>query len=33
MLKGAMEVLTDAESKQMIWKKGDTIRTCTIILL
>ena len=25
MLKGKMEVLTDSESKQMIWKKGDTI--------
>jgi general stress protein 26 len=25
MLKGTMEVLTDADSKQMIWKKGDTI--------
>lgn len=25
MLKGTMEVLTDQESKDMIWKKGDTI--------
>lgn len=25
MLKGKMEVLTDQESKNMIWKKGDTI--------
>ncbi len=25
MLKGKMEVLTDPESKQMIWKKGDTM--------
>ncbi|MDR0889927.1 MAG: pyridoxamine 5'-phosphate oxidase family protein [Oscillospiraceae bacterium] len=25
MLKGTMEVLTDAESKQRIWKRGDTI--------
>ncbi|MDR0913567.1 MAG: pyridoxamine 5'-phosphate oxidase family protein [Oscillospiraceae bacterium] len=25
MLKGVMEVLTDDESKKMIWKKGDTI--------
>lgn len=25
MLKGKMEVLTDSESKQMIWKKGDTM--------
>ena len=25
MLKGKMEVLTDPDSKQMIWKKGDTM--------
>jgi general stress protein 26 len=25
MLKGAMEVLEDAESKEMIWQKGDTL--------
>ncbi|HPF82566.1 MAG TPA: pyridoxamine 5'-phosphate oxidase family protein [Bacilli bacterium] len=25
MLKGKMEVLTDQETKNMIWKKGDTI--------
>jgi general stress protein 26 len=25
MLKGTMEVLEDAESKEMIWQKGDTI--------
>ena len=25
MLKGKMEVLTDRETKQMIWKKGDTV--------
>ena len=25
MLKGTMEVLTDQESKNMIWRKGDTI--------
>lgn len=25
MLKGKMEVLTDQESKSMIWKKGDTM--------
>lgn len=25
MLKGKMEVLTDQESKKMIWKKGDTM--------
>ena len=25
MLTGKMEVLTDQESKNMIWKKGDTI--------
>lgn len=25
MLKGKMEVLTDQESKDMIWKKGDTM--------
>lgn len=25
MLKGTMEVLTDQESKDMIWKKGDTM--------
>lgn len=25
MLKGKMEVLTDPESKQMIWKKGDSM--------
>ena len=25
MLKGTMQVLTDQESKDMIWKKGDTI--------
>lgn len=25
MLKGKMEVLTDQESKNMIWRKGDTI--------
>ena len=25
MLKGKMEVLTDQESKNMIWKKGDTM--------
>jgi len=25
MLKGKMEILTDQESKKMIWKKGDTI--------
>lgn len=25
MLKGKMEVLTDPESKQMIWKNGDTM--------
>ena len=25
MLKGTMEILTDQESKDMIWKKGDTI--------
>lgn len=25
MLKGTMEVLTDPESKEMIWKKGDTM--------
>ena len=24
MLRGTMEVLTDAESKEMIWRKGDT---------
>jgi general stress protein 26 len=24
MLKGAMEVLTDAENKEMIWREGDT---------
>ena len=25
MLKGKMEVLTDQDSKNMIWKKGDTL--------
>ena len=25
MLKGRMEVLTDAESKEMIWRRGDTM--------
>ena len=25
MLKGTMEVLTDQESKNMIWRKGDTV--------
>ncbi|MCL1848012.1 MAG: pyridoxamine 5'-phosphate oxidase family protein [Coriobacteriia bacterium] len=25
MLKGAMEVLEDAESKEMIWREGDTL--------
>jgi general stress protein 26 len=25
MLKGTMEVLTDAESKEMIWRNGDTV--------
>ena len=25
MLKGKMEVLTDQETKNMIWKKGDTM--------
>mgnify|MGYP003623983032 CR=1 FL=1 len=25
MLKGTMEVLEDAESKEMIWEKGDTM--------
>ena len=25
MLTGKMEVLTDSESKKMIWKKGDTV--------
>lgn len=25
MLRGTMEVLTDAESKEMIWQEGDTI--------
>jgi general stress protein 26 len=25
MLKGSMEVLTDAESKEMIWRDGDTM--------
>ena len=25
MLKGTMEILTDQESKNMIWRKGDTI--------
>lgn len=25
MLKGIMEVLTDSESKEMIWKEGDTL--------
>ena len=25
MLKGTMEVLTDQESKDMIWRKGDTM--------
>lgn len=25
MLKGTMEVLTDQESKNMIWKRGDTL--------
>ncbi|MCR4642384.1 MAG: pyridoxamine 5'-phosphate oxidase family protein [Lachnospiraceae bacterium] len=25
MLKGKMEVLTDQETKEMIWRKGDTI--------
>ena len=25
MLKGRMEVLTDQDSKNMIWKKGDTM--------
>ncbi|MDR0963011.1 MAG: pyridoxamine 5'-phosphate oxidase family protein [Clostridium sp.] len=25
MLKGTMDVLEDAESKQMLWKRGDTI--------
>ena len=25
MLKSAMEVLTDAESKEMIWRDGDTM--------
>lgn len=24
MLRGTMEVLTDAESKEMIWRDGDT---------
>jgi general stress protein 26 len=25
MLKGTMDVLTDAESKEMIWRDGDTM--------
>ena len=25
MLRGTMEVLTDAESKEMIWQEGDTV--------
>ena len=25
MLSGTMEVLTDQESKKMIWKRGDTL--------
>lgn len=25
MLKGTMEVLTDAETKEMIWRRGDTL--------